>query len=430
MAAMNLMALRHHSEDTPEGLVHRVDLEGLPSWMPGPRALYWKLRGLHDLPSVPVLDHFVIGLVLPLAAAGGEVRVHGAMSRSGLFNVQRLLELRRATSPGRYGDLRIVPDSLIDGPRLDPGDRRAVIAFSGGLDSTHAALRQSSIERADSLDLRALVMVHGFDAPTERPDMFARMLDRATPLAARIGIPLLSVETNSKYLYSAIWPQTSTPLAAAALALFRHMAAYGIFGGGLPYSANFLPLGHQPLFDQHCSGAGFTLITDSAGLSRKQKIVNMSADPSALTGLRVCWAGRDVSRNCGECERCLATKLNLRMAGLDEGLAFDTPLDVARLRAIAPKSLYTARDLAEYTWRDVRDDPALTDAARVLRETLAAVPPVSVAASLPDVLRDILLPASARRGLAELGKRLKRLKGLPRRLRARARRKTGRTAIR
>lgn len=383
MASVICTTLSFRVEHQPEGTKYLVDLVGLPAHVRGPRRLYWTVWGQENLDAPPVLDGFVTGVLLQVAVAGGELRVRGAMTRTRLLNATRLLELRRATSPDRYQPLRVIPDAVIDFDPPETADpRSAVLAFSGGLDSTHAAIRHAKLGGEDALNLKALVMVFGFDAPLNRPDVFKRMLERAKPLAAVLHLPLIAVETNSMLLARSLWPQTAAPLAAVALSLFWQTARAGIFGGGLPYGANFLPLGHQPLFDQCCSGDAFTLVTDAAGLSRAQKLAVIVAEPAALSGLRVCWKGSDVSKNCGRCEKCLQTQMNLRTARIEAPGLFETPFDLDQLRRSVPRTLYDARDLAEYCWRDVRDDPAMTAEAQVVGALLATPPPDPVAATV------------------------------------------------
>ena len=160
------------------------------------------------------------------------------------------------------------------------------------------------------------------------------------------------------------------------------------------------------------------MLTDGAGISRAQKIRNIGHEPAALAGLRVCWQGADVSRNCGVCPKCLLTKVNLRMAGLDERLAFDAPLDPAALRGLRMTSLYDARDLAEYTWPEIARDPRLAAEAEAIRQALAAVPPPTVPKALAGAIGALALPEPARRALV-------RAAGLPRRMRRRVRRAIG-----
>jgi hypothetical protein len=396
--------LRYEVEPFKEGVSHVVILEGLPDQVRGPRRIFWRAPSVPSLGAFPVLDFFALAVALPVATAGGELFVHGALSSSGMFNILSLLDLRRETSLGRYRRLVITPNEVVSLSPAAADLRSAVIAFSGGVDSTHAAWRHAAnADRDDSLRIKALVMVHGFDAALEQPEVYAAMLKRAEKFASQLNLSLVALETNSKALADWLWPQTAVPCAAACLAMFQAEARYGIFGGGLHYGANFLPLGHQPMFDQYCSGDQFSLITDAGGLHRTEKIRAFANYPEAVRSLRVCWAGKDVSRNCGRCERCTQTMINLRSLGIDERPIFEAAFDPANLGTF--KTMYEARDLAEYVWDTIKDRPDLALEHESVKSILANLPPD---VTVRDVIREALPP--------NVNRVLRAIRGLPRRL--------------
>lgn len=121
--------LRYEVEPFKNGISHIVILEGLPGQVRGPRRIFWRAPSVPGLEALPVLDFFALGVALPVATVGGELRVHGALSSSGMFNILSLLDLRRETSPGRYRRLIVTPDEVV---RLGPAaadPRSSVIAF-------------------------------------------------------------------------------------------------------------------------------------------------------------------------------------------------------------------------------------------------------------------------------------------------------------
>jgi len=372
MAEMIEMRLRCWQQTEATHSTYFVEVDGIPALPHEPTCLYWRAPNSAQPAMPPVVDSFVAAVALPCAAIGGVLKVEGKMSRSGLYNVNRLLQVRQEMSPERYRPLRIEPESVVDLPSTLVGNRNAILAFSGGVDSTHAAwINAANGDAADRMRLTKLVLVHGFDAPLDRPDIFARMLERARPLAQHFGVELVGVETNAKSLSSYLWPHTATPLAAAAINLFWQEAPFGIFGGGFNYNSNFLAQGHQPYFDQYCSNDAFTLLTDAGGVTRTEKLRNIAADPAMLTGLRVCWEGSDVSRNCGRCEKCITTMLGMKVVGIDPRIAFDVDMDLALLLVQKQRTLYQVRDLGEMIWNDVKSDPRFVAEAAVVRQAIA-----------------------------------------------------------
>jgi hypothetical protein len=382
MAQMTRMELSYDIGDAVGGTEHRVRLGGLPFGVFGPRNLFWRVEGRPGMLPPPSLDAFVWGVILPLSNVGGVLRVRGTMSRTALFNIQRLLDTRQSVNFNKYSPVVIEPDEVVDLPPIDPKDRSAALAFSGGVDSAHAAIRHAPGNAKDhTLCLRHLVMVHGFEVPLHQVEIFARNMERARPLANRLELDLVAVATNAKQLQPKLWPHTSAPIAATALTLFWETAQYGIFGGGRPYRSNFLPQGHQPFFDQFCSNGAFTLVTDGGGIGRTQKIRNIADVSEALSGLRVCWEGKDLSKNCGKCGKCVRTMLNMRMAGVDYKGIFEAEYDRENLRRTTHKTMYSACDDASFLWDELKDDTDFAIEAEILAEKLAKAPPPTMAAA-------------------------------------------------
>ena len=154
---------------------------------------YWVDSKLGD----PVtFDGFVFAILLYAMRLGRTLRVHGPMSRSALYNLQDLQAVWSRWRPERYCRITIEPDSIVDLERLKPG-RRAIAAFSGGVDGTFTALRHASRAAGTaSFNLDSVVMVHGFDVTLDRADDFARLVERTEPLLSSLGLHRRIVRTN------------------------------------------------------------------------------------------------------------------------------------------------------------------------------------------------------------------------------------------
>ena len=77
----------------------------------------------------------------------------------------------------------------------------------------------------------------------------------------------------------------------------------------------------------------------------------VARSPTALKTLKVCWQGEPQDRNCGLCEKCVRTRLNLLSVGVLDPPCFDAPLDLARIDTIECRSRSNLEELvtiAEY----------------------------------------------------------------------------------
>lgn len=389
MPSLPMRAATVHVEATvqDDASVVRLVFEDLVGPQGGARNdVYWRVPDAADLPTPAILDSLVCPLALHAQAHGQDLRVRGPMSAMGLFNLGQLLEARQGTSPALYPRvIAVEPDSVVTRAIAPDAAARAVLAFSGGLDSTFSAARHALGLRGEaSFVLDGLVMVHGLDAPLSDRAGFAGMRERAMPVSRRLGVPIRAVETDSMRLshpaagHGALWPQQATPLIAAAMSLFMHRAATGIMGGGIPYGAGRVGLGHPPILDQFAAHALFRIATDGAELSRADKIEALLPFPDLLAGIKVCVGsmngGGNSALNCGRCWKCLVTYVNFRCLGITAPPCFAEPVDEALISTLSMPSVYMARDLA-LGYEDIVTRGATGAWADRMARVMAKVPP-------------------------------------------------------
>jgi len=106
------------------------------------------------------------------------------------------------------------------------------------------------------------------------------------------------------------------------------------------------PSGSHPLLDPLWSTESVGIVNDGAEATRIQKIQwQIARSDVALRHLRVCWENQDSDYNCGRCEKCIRTMVNLEIAGvLKQCLSFDRPLDYRDVSRVALGS-YVQRNL-------------------------------------------------------------------------------------
>jgi thioesterase domain-containing protein len=99
----------------------------------------------------------------------------------------------------------------------------------------------------------------------------------------------------------------------------------GLIASSYPYERLALPYGSTPLTDPLMSNAAFEVVHDGAGYDRIEKAQLLGEWDAARRFLRFCWEGRDKSRNCGHCQKCITTLLSFRLAGVELD-CFDAPV--------------------------------------------------------------------------------------------------------
>jgi hypothetical protein len=301
------------------------------------------------------LDGIVFAVLLYAMRLGARLVVHGPVSRSALYNIEDVQAFWHLWRPQRYRRIDIVPETIVDLERRKSG-RRAIAAFSGGVDSTFTALRHGlKLAGTGAYNLDTVLMVHGFDVVLPNRDHFDRLMERTRPLLAELGLALKIIRTNSKELQLSAWEDTFSSQLAGCLHHFSDTFEFGLIGSSEPYNDLSLPWGSNPITDGLLSVDEFAIVHDGAGYSRTDKIAALVRYPAAVAGLKVCWEGSEQDRNCGICEKCMRTRLNFLAVGEADPACFDTGLDLAAIAAIpigSPVLFTEFRSIATYARRN------------------------------------------------------------------------------
>jgi hypothetical protein len=303
-------------------------------------------------------DGVLCALVLHAMEQRRNIRLHGPATRDILRNLNEFQLAWSRWRPDVYQPVDIRVDS-ISSPRLC--DARALSAFSGGVDSTFTLLRNDP--HADPHPSRygvdTAVLVHGFDVNLANANALQELVDRTEPVRALTGARLCVVRTNSMELRLQKWEDSCGAQLAACLHLFSAQFSHALIGGSDAYDELWLPWGTNPVTDHLLSGGQMAIVHDGAASCRTAKIAWLAHVPAALRSLKVCWRGRDQGRNCGVCEKCVRTQLNLMAVGVVDAPCFDRSLDPRAIRGLAIETdlvLAELRSIVEYGERHHIDE--------------------------------------------------------------------------
>jgi hypothetical protein len=286
----------------------------------------------------PSADAFLTAS-FPLAAVHGEarVRIEGRpcpMLVDSLRTVHAWWE-SWGGMPGTAPAIETLPRGR---GQISTGPQRAVSCLSGGVDGLHMLMRNRRIYRKDDpAYIRNALLIHGFDigkrARDPENERFRMAIERLQPLAAEAGVRVIPCRTNLRHLPTKpdFWTHRYN---VAALAAVGHAAACGpifLFIAGAYHLANPVPMGSHPAVDGLFSSQRVTILHEGARFSRVDKVRELATWPTALETLRVCPANVGDRANCGVCEKCLGTRLELLAAGVEETAAFGPSLTPVEL---------------------------------------------------------------------------------------------------
>ncbi len=275
-------------------------------------------------------DPFVLGVLFKAMRAGLNLRVHGQASPSLLRNLEEYQAAWTVWRPDKYTKINITADTEQEN-NLPPGDEVAVVAFSGGVDSCFTTWRHRTGQCGRwQRNLRAGMMVHGFDIPLDQPDVFARAAANSQKMLDSLGMELLPIATNFRDLGDD-WEDCHAAAIVSCLMVFQGGYAVGVVGSTGAYDYVYLPWGSNPVTDWLLSSRSFQLVYDGAAYTRVQKVAAIAQWPEARKYLRVCWQGQDKAKNCSQCEKCIRTILNFRVAGSALPECFEQDVSNAQL---------------------------------------------------------------------------------------------------
>jgi len=299
--------------------------------------LNYRLSGT-NMPERPSsMDGFAFAVILNAMKNGTGLHIHGPMTQLALYNLEELQQAWTLWKPDVYRHIDIVADEIID--KTPAPENKTLLAFSGGLDSTFSAVRHGmKLAGSGSHNIRSVMMVQGFDIGRDNDKFFMKAVERSQKFLESLSLDMRLIMTDSENPAFQDWDDSHGAELACCLHQFSNEFSFGMIGSTKPYNCLTLPNGSNPATDHLLSGSGFTIVHDGAGYTRTAKAEVVARHPLATAQLRVCYEGKLQYRNCGRCEKCMRTYLNLRAVGVDSPACFDVQPDLSQVASIRARN--------------------------------------------------------------------------------------------
>jgi len=224
---------------------------------------------------------------------------------------------------------------------------RAGFFFSGGVDSL-ATLRANrlNIPLGHPGSIKDGILVYGLEVTS--PDSFSYVRTAMQEIAANAGITLVPIYTNVRELNEDwdFWQYQweGSVFSAIAHSLTKRLGA--VYIASTHDIPSLVPYGTHPLLDPLFSSCALKILHDGIGLSRLERTYLIADWEIVLNNLRVCNRSElyeSNKLNCGRCEKCIRTMLELiAVGGLDKTKVFPvkdlSSEDVLSIKWIRPAS--------------------------------------------------------------------------------------------
>jgi hypothetical protein len=304
-----------------------------------------------------------LACLIPLAVTLGEpLCISRPVDRQLFDNVQELMRIWK----GWFPHLHIVPveAEIIEGGFHNSSGKTAMF-FSGGVDSFHTLLRYDAEAGAGSHQaIDDLLFLWGFDIPIWNNVAFEKVANDVHHVAAELGKDVVIVASNMRQTR---FQQTTFKdhshgsfLAAAGLVLEKRYKKLIISNSDTGEYHG--PWGSHQFADPLYSTTNTRIRHFGVEYDRIEKTTYVAQSRLAMEYLRVCWLSNS-GGNCGNCEKCIRTRLTLELLGaLERCSTFKTKqidLDqIAHLYSSDEWSLFYLRPIYDFARSQGRDDIA------------------------------------------------------------------------
>lgn len=332
---------------------------------PDGRPIELWIRAEHLKADAPNWDPFLPALALFAGAHGSDLNLEGPASPA---LVRQAMSAQRVWQ--QWTKALQLPAIQAVTIHTDPARQRSRVPgtgafFSGGVDSFYTLLtNHQKYAAGDPRRISRLVLIHGLDIALDNSALFVEARKAAEDVASAVGVRLAVVETNIRSIVKRIdW----VTFAHAPCLMAGALASAELFDSVLvpaAYAAHELkPNAVHPALDPLWSTEYVDVVHHGIEATRGDKVHSIASSPIALKHLRVCWENPGNSYNCGRCEKCLRTMLDLWVAGvLEQSQTFPRHLDEDALTAITiPSHLVSFWNASINRARGLGRDPAVID---------------------------------------------------------------------
>ncbi len=233
-----------------------------------------------------------------------------------------------------------------------PTDGRIGSFYSGGVDSLFNIAELLRLKKQFGVDpVTDLWLIQGMDIKLSDEKLWSEVKrNLMAPFADDKLTRCVDIRTNAREIHDRFvgWEEMGFSAILGGISkCFAPIVGTALIGSYANYR-NIVPHSSSPLVDPMWSCDRQLVRHFSCRVDRIEKLQTISIEiPQLLENLRVCYLNTDGAYNCGKCEKCLRTQMQLLLCGsLEKCDRFDEPISIQALRHLR----LPWRNKNRYTW--------------------------------------------------------------------------------
>ena len=286
-------------------------------------------------------EAFIAYALLPsMKMGGGKISTNGKITTKFISGLSTIQDIYCVWEPS-FKNIEVVGSTYQT--TVSFTQKRVGAFFTGGVDSFYTFLKHQE-------EITDLIFVHGLDIQLEDTVLRNKTSEMIRKVANEFGKNVIEIETNIRELlnFYVDWGKLGHGPALAAIGHLLSPTLHRIYIPSSFTYKNLFPWGSHPILDPLWSSDSLEFIHDGCEATRVKKVALIAKYDIAMNSLRVCWSNPESSFNCGRCEKCIRTMINLKINNaLSRCTTFTEALDIKQIVKIVAHDVGTRAFIQE-----------------------------------------------------------------------------------
>lgn len=266
-------------------------------------------------------DAPLVALLIPAMLRGEDIHIEGTISEKLFYNIsgpyQKVLKL---IIPSLHL-VNIIPTDVQPAHSIGEG---VAMGFSAGIDSFCVLADHHYADGPKGFKVTHLLFnnVGSHGSGENGTHLFHKRHNRIRPIASRIGLPFIAIDTNMDSFYQGLdFQLTHTPRNASIALLLQREIKRFYYASSFHYSNAFIGPSYDMAYSDTItlpllSTETLEMISTGSEYTRVEKTLKVAKIEDSYRALDICVRGDTQNMiNCSTCWKCKRTMLTLEIAG-------------------------------------------------------------------------------------------------------------------